>query len=28
VGGRTNVRLRLLGATGGGVSEVFESALL
>jgi len=28
VGGRFNVRLRLLGATEGGVKEVFESALL
>lgn len=28
IAGRTNVRLRLLGATEGGVSEVFESALL
>jgi hypothetical protein len=26
--GRTNVRLKLLGADGGGVSEEFESALL
>jgi hypothetical protein len=28
LGGRTNVRLKLLGADGGGVREVFESALL
>jgi hypothetical protein len=28
IGGKTNIKLRLLGATAAGVSEVFESALL